>query len=80
MWRLAHRALRGRYRLALVLAAVGICVGAQAGMRIGKRLYRATGLVRIAAVRPQVMQETDQNRAMPAGRIINPTASSVPSA
>src|SRR5919112_1983929 len=65
VWRLAHRALRGRYRLALALAAVGMVAGSQAGMRIGQRLYRATGLVRIAAVRPQVMKETDQNRAMP---------------
>src|SRR4051812_2170017 len=65
VWRLAHRALRGRYRLALALAAVGMVAGAQAGMRVGQRLYRATGLVRIAAVRPQVMKETDQNRAMP---------------
>lgn len=65
LWRLAHRALRGRYRLALVLAAMGMLTGAGIGAAMGKRLYRATGLVRIASARPAIMKETDQNQMMP---------------
>ena len=63
-WRTAHRALRGRYRLALLLAVCGAVAGACGGALTGRRLYSATGLVRIASVLPQVMRETDQNRPM----------------
>jgi Mrp family chromosome partitioning ATPase/uncharacterized protein involved in exopolysaccharide biosynthesis len=65
LWRLAHRALRGRYRLALTLAIGGCIAGAGIGLMAGHRLYRATGIVRIAAARGAVMKETDQNRSMP---------------
>lgn len=65
LWRLAHRALRGRYKLALGLAIGGAIAGAGIGAMCGRRLYRATGLVRIAAARGPVMKETDQNRSMP---------------
>src|SRR5688572_608947 len=63
-WRTAHRALRGRYRLAILLAVCGAIAGACAGLLMGQRLYSASGLVRIASVLPQVMRETDQNRPM----------------
>jgi succinoglycan biosynthesis transport protein ExoP len=63
-WRTAHRALRGQYRLAAILAASGALVGAAIGSQLGQRLYSSTGLVRIASVLPQVMHETDQNRPM----------------
>jgi Mrp family chromosome partitioning ATPase len=65
LWRLIQRALRGRYPLALTLATAGGFAGAWAGLNLGQRLYRADGLVRIASVVPQVMQETDQNRSIP---------------
>jgi succinoglycan biosynthesis transport protein ExoP len=65
IWRIAHRALRGRYRMALVLTLCGAIGGASLGVLSGQRLYRATGLVRIAAVRPQVLKETDQNQSIP---------------
>ena len=65
LWRLAHRALRGRYRLAMSLAIGGCIAGAAIGLMAGHRLYRATGIVRIAAARGPVMKETDQNRTMP---------------
>jgi succinoglycan biosynthesis transport protein ExoP len=65
LWRIAHRALRGRYRIALLLTVVGAIAGAGIGALVGHRLYRATGLVRIAAARPQVMKSTDQNQSMP---------------
>ena len=59
-----HRALRGRYQVALVLAVAGAALGGTVGVMLGKRLYASTGLVRIASVLPQVMHETDQNRPM----------------
>jgi succinoglycan biosynthesis transport protein ExoP len=64
-WRATHRALRGRYRLALLIAASGAAIGASAGAMLGQRLYAATGLVRVASALPQVMRETDQNRPLP---------------
>ena len=60
-WRTIHRALRGRYRLALLLAAGGAAAGSFTGFKIGRRLYASNGLVRIASVLPQVMYATDQN-------------------
>jgi Mrp family chromosome partitioning ATPase/uncharacterized protein involved in exopolysaccharide biosynthesis len=61
-WRLAHRALRGRFRIAFLVALTGMLVGAWVGSMFGQRLYSASGLVRIASVLPSVMKETDQNR------------------
>src|SRR5688500_5645749 len=63
-WRMSHRALRGRYRMAALLAAVGAVVGMSFGSQLGQRLYTSVGLIRIASVLPQVMGETDQNRPM----------------
>lgn len=65
VWHLMHRALRGRYRLALSLAIGGAVAGGGIGFTSGRRLYKATGLVRIAAARGAVMKETDQNRSLP---------------
>lgn len=59
---MSQRALRGRYRLALMLAAGGGIAGAVGGAIYGQRLYRSTGLVRIASSLPAVLRETDQNR------------------
>ena len=55
-WRTAHRAVRGRGRLVLLLAAAGGLLGAWAGLMLGQRVYAATGMVRIASVLPQVLQ------------------------
>ena len=63
-WRMAHTALRGRYRLAIAIAVGGAIAGAFVGGASGRRLYSATGLVRIASDLPPVMRETDQNRSM----------------
>ena len=64
LWRTAHRALRGNYRTVCVVGAIGAIAGAGVGLMFGKRLYTATGLVRIASVLPTVLKETDQNRPM----------------
>jgi Mrp family chromosome partitioning ATPase len=60
-WCTIHRALRGHYRLALLLAAGGVAAGSFIGFKVGRRLYASNGLVRIASVLPQVMYATDQN-------------------
>lgn len=64
-WALAHRALRGRYTLALVFAVVLGGVGAYFGFSFGQRLFAATGIVRVASALPPVLKETDQNRTIP---------------
>ena len=61
-WKAAHRALRGRYRMAFLLATAGTLLGAWVGGMFGQRLYSATGVVRIASQLPTVLKETDQNR------------------
>ncbi|MBL9120393.1 MAG: hypothetical protein JNL80_10825 [Phycisphaerae bacterium] len=61
-WKAAHRAHRGRYRIAFLLATAGMMLGAWLGGMFGQRLYSASGLVRIASVLPSVMKETDQNK------------------
>lgn len=63
-WRTAQRTLRGRYRRVLTITLLAALTGGYAGWSMGKRLYTATGLVRIASTLPAVMKETDQNRPM----------------
>lgn len=60
-----HRALRGRYPLAVVLGVVVAAIAAFAGHRLGKPVYHSEGLVRIAYTLPEVSQQTDQNRPLP---------------
>lgn len=64
-WVMLHRALRGRYGVALTLSAGFAIAGAWVGFGLGQRVYSATGLIRIASSLPAVMRETDQNRTIP---------------
>jgi len=57
-----HRALRGRYLLAITLGLLLGGIGAYVGWRSKSPTYRSQGLIRIAAALPTVMVETDQNR------------------
>jgi Mrp family chromosome partitioning ATPase/uncharacterized protein involved in exopolysaccharide biosynthesis len=63
-WRAVRRALAGRYRLAIVLGLWGVVLGAPLGWYASAPVYRSEGLVRIASVLPQIVEETDQNRPM----------------
>ncbi|MDB5322666.1 MAG: hypothetical protein JWN40_4297 [Phycisphaerales bacterium] len=63
-WRAVRRSLIGRYRLAIVLGLWGALIGAPLGWYSTAPVYRSEGLVRIASVLPQIMEETDQNRPM----------------
>ena len=50
--RRAHRLLRGRYALAVVLAAMGAAAGATAGIMLPKPSWKSTGYVRISPTIP----------------------------
>lgn len=65
VWCLVRRALAGRFRLAVIFAAVGAVGGAAGGITFGRSLYRSEGVVRIAGVVPEVFESTDQNRLLP---------------
>src|SRR5258706_424551 len=62
--RFLHAILRGRYRLIITL---GVITGAIAGAfawRFARPIYHSEGLVRISYSLPEVIAETDQNKAM----------------
>src|SRR4051794_760415 len=63
-WRVVRRSLVGRYRFACWLGVWGAVVGCVLGWCSSPPVYRSEGLVRIASVLPQVMEETEQNRPM----------------
>lgn len=60
-----HRVLRGRYRIAVILFLIGATCGATVGwLKLGKRLYRSEGLLRVAYAKSAVENVTDQNGPM----------------
>jgi Mrp family chromosome partitioning ATPase/glycosyltransferase involved in cell wall biosynthesis len=63
--RMIYRALRGRYRLTLVLALIVGGAAAAAGWIWAGPLYLGDGMVRIASALPTVIQQTDQNQPIP---------------
>ena len=69
-----HRSLRGRYKLAVLLAAVGAVVGGAAGWKLNNKVYRANGAIRINPVTFLV----NGNEATPEyGRYMNSEANSL---
>jgi Mrp family chromosome partitioning ATPase len=64
-WRVAHRALRGRYRIAALLALAGAAAGTLAGTLLGQRLFSSTGLVRLAFSTPQSGRDGEPPHPMP---------------
>jgi Mrp family chromosome partitioning ATPase/uncharacterized protein involved in exopolysaccharide biosynthesis len=64
MLRLGHRALRGRYALAITLALLGAALGASAGWHFRRPSYHSEALLQIKYALPAVMQETDQNQPL----------------
>ncbi len=65
LFKLAHRLLRGRYILAIVLASVGAAAGAAAGYISQTPKYRSQGLVRIQPVLPKIIYQTEQSSVPP---------------
>lgn len=63
--RLAHRALRGRYRYALILAGVFAAVCSLAGYNAVPPKYTSTGLVHIEAALPTILYETEESQVPP---------------
>ena len=60
-----HRLLRGRYWLAIVLAAVLGGAGAAAGYRLAVPTYESVGMIRIRPSVPRVLYDSEQNNVMP---------------
>ena len=63
--RLIHRALRGRYRLAALLAALLAAVGGTVGYLAVPAKYVSTGLVQIEGVNPAILYPTLENQVLP---------------
>ncbi|MDB5357460.1 MAG: hypothetical protein JWN24_3913 [Phycisphaerales bacterium] len=60
-----HRALRGRYPLAVTLGLITGAIVAAAVWRLYRPMYRSEGLVQIAYSLPEVFSETDQTKPVP---------------
>jgi succinoglycan biosynthesis transport protein ExoP len=60
-----HRLLRGRYAIAITLAAIGALGGGIAGWKSSKPRYRSEGLLRVAVSMPKKLYETETNQALP---------------
>jgi capsular exopolysaccharide synthesis family protein len=60
-----HRLLRGRYAIAVTLAAMGAVGGAVAGWKSSHPRYRSEGALRVAASIPKKLYDTESNQALP---------------
>jgi hypothetical protein len=60
-----HRLLRGRYLWTILLALVLGSSGAYFGFRVGKKVYRSAGVIRIMPTVPKVVYSVDEKGAMP---------------
>jgi uncharacterized protein involved in exopolysaccharide biosynthesis/Mrp family chromosome partitioning ATPase len=62
---LVHRALRGRYRLAALVAALLATVGGSVGYFAGPAKYVSTGLVHIEGALPAILYPTQESQVPP---------------
>jgi Mrp family chromosome partitioning ATPase/uncharacterized protein involved in exopolysaccharide biosynthesis len=60
-----HSLLRGRYVYAVVLALLGLAIGALAGYRLKKPTYQSTGMLRIRPNLQRILFQTEQSSVMP---------------
>ncbi|HEX2971472.1 MAG TPA: hypothetical protein VHP11_04025, partial [Tepidisphaeraceae bacterium] len=60
-YRIARRALRGRYLIAVLLGLLGGTIGAMVGWKRGGAVYRSEGLIQIAYSRPSILRPADQS-------------------
>ena len=60
-----HALLRGRYWIAVILAIIGAVIGAPLGYRWQNPTYTSTGMIRVKPYVPRVLNDNDQNGAMP---------------
>ncbi len=61
----AHALLRGRYKLAAVLALAGALVGSLVGYFVMRPEYRSTGTVKVNAVLQKYLYDVDEKGPMP---------------
>jgi hypothetical protein len=52
---IAHRALRGKYWIVIILGLICGFGGAKVGLKLGKPVYRSEGMIRIAYRSPPVL-------------------------
>ncbi len=62
---IAHRALRGRYVVAVVLAVIVGCAGSYAGWIATKPMYESQGWIRAFPRQQRILYETPENTAIP---------------
>lgn len=62
---LVHRALRGRYRIAVASALAAGLIGSAIGWFATKPLYSSLGWIRAFPRQPRVLYETEDNQMMP---------------
>jgi Mrp family chromosome partitioning ATPase len=60
-----HRLLRGRYLWAIFLAVMLGSAGGFGGFRLGSKLFRSNGAIRIVPVVPKVMYAVDEKGSIP---------------
>ena len=60
-----HRLLRGRYVWAILLAVMLGSAGGFGGFRLGSKLFRSNGAIRIVPVVPKVMYAVDEKGSIP---------------
>jgi len=60
-----HRLLRGRYALAVLLAAVLGPVGALVGYYALPRVYESEAMIQVAPVLPKILYESEENSMLP---------------
>jgi Mrp family chromosome partitioning ATPase/uncharacterized protein involved in exopolysaccharide biosynthesis len=60
-----HNLLRGRYKLAVALALLGLVVGAPIGYFAVQPTYRSQGVIEVRSTLPRLLFETEQNERIP---------------
>jgi capsular exopolysaccharide synthesis family protein len=61
----AHRLLRGRYALALVLGGIGATAGAVIGYMSQTPLYQSTGRIQVMPMMAKILDDTEMSSMMP---------------
>lgn len=61
----AHRHLRGRYFITILLSVIGALGGAMAGYLLPQPKFRAEGLIRVQPVMPRLLYQSEESTLQP---------------